>query len=519
MFDFVLENATFGYTKDLFKNISFTLSAGDRVGLVGDNGCGKSTLLKCLVGELQLKEGKIRTPYNKDAIVYIPQELPNDMRGKFFYDYLLEGINAEERDYSSWRVDTVLTDLCPDTTLWYKKLEELSGGYQRLAAIARGVLSDPQVLFIDEPTNYLSIENILALEQWLNNEVKVPYLFVSHDREFLDNCTNRTLLLRNKGLIDKKMPYTNAMTAILQKDEADARQRQLEEAEIERIRKSAEKMRRLGLARQAKIREKRADKKEQNKTEYYVKEKRKLDLDNSQIRSNVMLTVSNFDIFTPDNRFLFRINDFVVLKNDRVALLAPNGTGKTTFIKYLMKSIHEPIEQKNPDGELVQMKFNIHSEIGYFDQQLKVLPDNKTINQAIASIDGVSQQCATKELINAGFPFDVQNKKIGSLSPGERARTMFVYLKVLKSNFFILDEPSNHLDIDGQDDLENALQSGSNTCIFVSHDRRLIENVATRFVTIKNGRLVELYSAEDFFALTKNQPLNSMFYKVKEKKR
>ncbi|GHU01885.1 ABC transporter [Alphaproteobacteria bacterium] len=421
------------------------------------------------------------------------------MAGKTLFQYLLEGISEEERGYSEWKVENLLSDICPDTTLWQKKITELSGGYQRLAAVARGVINDPGLLLIDEPTNYLDLENVIFLEQWLMNEVKMPYLFVSHDREFLDNCTNRTLTLRKGQVIDHRLPYSQSKEAILVKDEADAVQRNLEETEIARIRESIKRLRVFGQGRKARIMGRRADKMERNKTDVYVEDNRKLSLSQEEIRANTMLSIENYPVTTPSGVLLFTVRNLHISRNDRAVLLGQNGAGKTMFINHIMRAAAEPTDIKNNKGERTLLRFNPQIKIGYFDQQLESLDQDRSISEVVNRIEGVTKNKAAGELVAAGFPFAIQNKKVAQLSPGEKARIMFLKLKLEKANFFVLDEPSNHLDIEGQEELEAELQSDRNSCIFISHDRRLVENTANRFLMIKCGVLTEISEPDVFY--------------------
>ena len=237
------DKITFGYTGiPLFKPVSFSVNEGDRIGLVGDNGAGKSTLFKCLLGIEKPYEGQIIVSKNTGKIAYVPQNLPEDLHEKTFTQYLLEGIPAEERDYSAWKVEIALNEMNVPQEIRDFPLAHLSGGWQRIALITRAFMNEPNLILMDEPTNYLDLEKIFKLENLLLNVVKSSYIVISHDRKFLDKCTNRTLHLRGGQIISYKVPYSHARTCLLEEDLAAMKARENEEAEIERIRAAAKRI-------------------------------------------------------------------------------------------------------------------------------------------------------------------------------------------------------------------------------------------------------------------------------------
>ena len=496
------EKITFGYTdKPLFNKASFSVNEGDRIGLVGDNGAGKSTLFKCLLGIEKTYEGQIVISRNVDKIAYIPQSLPTDLKEKTFYDYLLEAIPVDERDYSGWKVDVAMEDIGVPQEIKFLPLAHLSGGWQRMALIARAILDEPSLMLMDEPTNYLDLEKIFKLENLLLNIIKIPYIVISHDRKFLDKCTNKTMHLRDGQIICHKVPYSHARTCLLEEDLAAAKARENEEAEIERIRAAAKRIhiwsagRNPDMDKRAKAMYTRANQLEAKKTEVYVATKREIDFNPDDIRPKVLLRINNYQVVAPDGRALFKIPEMNVKKGDRVAILATNGVGKTQMLEALMRAYKEPVvDSKNN----IEMRFNPQVNIGYFDQHMAHLPLNKTITDYIQSLGKTTPE-ATKLLVNAGFPYKNHTQKISELSQGEKARLAFLALKVGKFNFFIMDEPTNHIDIDGQEKFEDAVISEGHTCIFVSHDRYMMEQVANKYYQVKKGTLVPVDSVEPFY--------------------
>ena len=494
-----LENATLRYdSKPLFKDANLLLNEGDRVGLVGDNGCGKTSLLRCIMGEERLNSGKILISRGVRKIGYVPQTLPTNLGNRVLYDYLLTALPKEERDYSYWKVDATLDELGVPCELRDKKLVHLSGGWQRFALIAYASLAEPDLLLFDEPTNYLDLGKIFRLEKWFNEVVKVPYIVVSHDRTFLDNCTKKTIHLRDGKLIFHNLPYTRSREALLNEDLSAARARQLEEKEIARIRAAAKRIhiwsngRNPDMERRSKAIAHTADRLEAKKTEVYIAPKREISFIQENIRSNILLTVQNISVNSPDGKQLFRIPELYIGRGDRVALLGMNGAGKTQLLKMLVRAMNNPVSDHQAQ---VALKFNPQVRLGYFDQHMSNIPTNISVSDYITEIVGSSQD-AIKQLVVAGFPYDKQRVSIGTLSQGEKARLAFLGLKLGRYNFFIMDEPTNHIDLDGQEKFEDALIDQAHTCLFVSHDRYMVDNIATRYLQIENGVLKEISSSD-----------------------
>jgi ATPase subunit of ABC transporter with duplicated ATPase domains len=504
------ENITFGHTgTPLFANISFTVNEGDRIGLVGDNGAGKSTLFKCLLGRETLQSGQITIARTVGNISYVPQTLPDDLADKTFRQYLTESLPADERTYSDWKVDVSMAELAVPAAIRDLPLKNLSGGWQRMAMIGRATMDDPDLLLLDEPTNYLELGKIFQLERWLGQVVTAPYITISHDRMFLDNCTTSTMHLRGGRLYTHRLPYSRAKAELLREDLAAAKARALEEAEIARLHAAATRLhiwsggRNDKMEKRAKAMHHRADQLADKKTAVYTAHKRDIDFDAQSTRPNLLLNIKNAAIHTPDHRLLFNIPDLTVEKGDRVAILALNGAGKTQFLTALKRAYHEPVIDR---ASGILMRFNPQVNIGYFQQHMADLPLSNSISEYIQSL-GLSSPDAIKLLINAGFPYNAHNQKITSLSEGEKARLSFLALKAGRHNFFLMDEPTNHIDIDGQEKFENAVIDEGHTCIFVSHDRYIIENIASKFYQVHNGTLQHVSSYAQFYQTATRQLL------------
>ncbi|MBQ8660269.1 MAG: ABC-F family ATP-binding cassette domain-containing protein [Alphaproteobacteria bacterium] len=490
----------------LFENVSFAINEGDHIGLIGNNGCGKSTLLKAIMGELELSKGSIQKQRGI-KIGYIAQSVPERFENMTLYEVLEDAIPPAEREYSQYKVDMALEALGAEKEIYDCKMFQLSGGWRRLALIARTNLDDPDLLILDEPTNHLDVGKIMHLENWLKDTVFVPYLVVSHDRQFLDNCTDKTLIMRAGKVHSYKYSITRAKELLAEDDFANARERKERQKEIDRLAQTAKQFKIKGqahgserLSRVAKTLESRIEKMEEALPDVHQEKDRNIALGRNELEYNKpVLKISNLDVKTPTDQFLFHIDNLSFSKGERAAILGLNGTGKSVFIRELMKAYDSG--KKSPFGGSTQdpIYFNPQVVVGYVDQELTILPPEENLQDFIQGRFSLDRTRAIRELVQAGFSINEQEAKIKTLSFGQKVRMAFLLLKNEQPNFYIMDEPTNHLDIDGQERLEKAILERDNPCVLVSHDRRLISNVANSFYVIENARLKRLNSAEEFF--------------------
>ena len=496
-----VENAEFFYgAARVFEHVSFQLDDA-RTALVGENGAGKSTLIKCLLGELELIDGQIVKSRGL-KIGYVPQDVPDGLADKPVRE-VLEGALTLTDGSEDWKVDVLLDEIGVSYETAQLPFGSLSGGWQRLMLIAAAArLSEPDLLILDEPTNHLDLSNINTLETWLEEGPKRPMLIVSHDREFLQRSTTRTLFLRADGAHSFATPFVQAREALLERDTADARRRQLEGKEIERLEKVAARYRVWGVKndkfdKRAKATEKRIDRIEAERTEAYVARERRLDLHDGAMDAKIALRVQNYAVKTPDGaRTLFTIDRLAVAAGDRIALLGVNGSGKSTLLNALAAAFDPELEHY--DGQ-APLRFNPQARLVYFDQRMVDLPLKQSLIDYVCAAEGATIRESNALLAKAGFPHARIQGPIGNLSHGERARLVFLRLKLAKPNLYLLDEPTNHLDIEGQEDLEAQLEAADVACLFVSHDRYFTRTAATRFLEIRKGKLVEVEGPEAFF--------------------
>lgn len=496
-----LEKLGFAYTETMFSGVTMNIAENHRVGVVGNNGAGKSTLLKCITGELEPTEGAVVKPKGMRFGV-IEQDIPPGLRDKTLYDVLAEAIPAEMRDYNTWKVDVALDTFKAPLVMHQKLVKELSGGWQRLALIARAWMGEPDALLLDEPTNHLDLEKIVLLEQWLNEQVRdTPVVCISHDRRFLDNCTNTTLFLRPVRSVSYPQPFSRAKESLAVDDASAAAQREKELKEVERLEKSAHELKLTGAnfhsdsasKKSAQI-AKRADDLRSQVHENQVEVRREIKLPNSGVHAKHLIEMRNIKVTAPDGRELVSIGKLDIAQEDRIVLLGLNGTGKSTLVRLIHQAFSNRERSRN-EGILITPT----AKLGYVDQHLSTLPLDLTMSEYIAGEFQMPRQSVIARLIAAGFAFDRQDTVIKKLSHGERSRLYLLSLRLLEPNFYIMDEPTNHLDIDGQEQLESEILRNGAACVLVSHDRSFVANLGTRFLVIDSGKLVEIQDPQVFY--------------------
>jgi len=488
----------YGSTK-VFENVSFQLDDA-KTALVGDNGAGKSTLLKCLLGELQLMDGAIIRSRGLH-IGYVPQEIPADYAERTVREVLERRLPNQDGS-EDWKVDVLLDEVGVSYEAAQRPFRTLSGGWQRLMLIAAEArLTEPNLLILDEPTNHLDIANINTLERWVSEDWRMPMLIVSHDREFLNRMTDRTIFLRKDGAHSFNAVFTAAREELIRRDVANAKARELEEKEVDRLKAMAARYKAWGVLnskfhKRMKSTEKRIDKLQAERTQAYSAKKRELHFNDSEVDAKIALRIENRVITIPDgSRALFKIDKLTVASGDRIAILGVNGAGKSMMLGALERAF--ATQAQHYDGQ-APVRYNPGARLAYFDQRMQALPLDTSLIEYLSS----SQKTDTgmvAMLAKAGFPFTRIKGPIRALSFGERSRLMFLKMRLDQPNFYLLDEPTNHLDIEGQEDLEAQLEEADVTCLFVSHDRYFTRTAATRFMEIKKNKLVEVEDAEDFF--------------------
>lgn len=481
----------------LFENLSFSISKGDRIGLVAANGVGKTTLLNCLSGNIDPTFGEI-TRARGLRVGHVKQNPQPEALCSTFYDWVLSALPPDQAEYESWRVDVVLDDLAVPAELHHKQLSVLSGGWQRTALLAAAWVQEPDVLLLDEPTNHLDLKRIALLQDWLGALPReIPVLVISHDRAFLDATTNRTLFLRPDNSQIFPLPFSKARAALSEADAADERRFANDMNKANQLRKQAAKLKNIGINsgsdllvnKTKQLRERAQQIEAKAKPAHQEMGAGDIQLTNSGTHAKALITVPKIDVVTPDGRLLYRTDTMWINQGDRVVLLGANGTGKTSLIKL----VHQALIGKDSP-----IRYAPSTVLGYSDQHLSQLNCDDTPMNAIATAFDVGDQRARALLAAAGMRFQMQDAKIGSLSGGQKSRLAMLILRLQNPNFYLLDEPTNHLDIDGQETLENELKCHGATCLIVSHDRSFLRAVGNRFWLIQGKKIIEVDSPEGF---------------------
>lgn len=461
--------------KFLFEDASFGVQEGDKIGIVGINGTGKSTLLKMIAGKEETDEGQI-VRQNGKKTAYLPQnpEFPKDAD---LAEYAFTG-NPD----MDWKVQSNLTRL--GITDYKEKIDALSGGQRRKAALAKILAEDVDILLLDEPTNHLDEEMIIWLEEYLRNYRGVV-MMVTHDRYFLDRVTNRILEVDQGKIYGYEAGYSGFLELKAQREEM--------ELASERKRKSVLRMelewaRRGCRARSTKQRA-RLERLEALKNGKAPETARSVDVARISTRMGKKTIELHHISKGYGDRTLIRDLDYIVLRDQRLGIVGPNGCGKSTLLKMIAG-------KTAPDAGEIEIGETIR--IGYFAQEV---PDMDTSVRVIDYIRDFGEYVQTEEgRISASamlerflFTPDMQYTPVEKLSGGEKRRLYLLSVLMQGANVLLLDEPSNDLDIATVTILEDYLNSFDGIVIAVSHDRYFLDNVADRIFELDGQGNVKQY--------------------------
>ncbi|HGJ3479153.1 TPA: ABC-F family ATP-binding cassette domain-containing protein [Streptococcus pneumoniae] len=505
----------------LFDNINLQVDERDRIALVGKNGAGKSTLLKILVGEEEPTSGEINK--KKDiSLSYLAQDsrfesentiydemlhVFNDLRrterqlrqmelemgeksgedlDKLMSDYDRLSENFRQAGGFTYEADirAILNGFKFDESMWQMKIAELSGGQNTRLALAKMLLEKPNLLVLDEPTNHLDIETIAWLENYLVN-YSGALIIVSHDRYFLDKVATITLDLTKHSLDRYVGNYSRFVELKEQKLATEAKNYEKQQKEIASLEDFVNRnLVRASTTKRAQSRRKQLEKMERLDKPEAGKKAANMTFQSEKTSGNVVLTVENTAIGY-DGEVLSQPINLDLRKMNAVAIVGPNGIGKSTFIKSIVDQIPFIKGEK---------RFGANVEVGYYDQtQSKLTPSNTVLDELWNDFKLTPEVEIRNRLGAFLFSGDDVKKSVGMLSGGEKARLLLAKLSMENNNFLILDEPTNHLDIDSKEVLENALIDFDGTLLFVSHDRYFINRVATHVLELsENGSTLDL---------------------------
>ncbi|WP_029009591.1 ATP-binding cassette domain-containing protein [Azospirillum halopraeferens] len=470
-------SVTFG-GRPLFEGVDVAVGRGDKACLVGRNGSGKSTLMKVLAGMVAADGGE-RFVQPGARIAYLPQE-PDFTGFASVHDYVAAGLPETERD-EAHRVDAVLDRLQIDGGL---APASLSGGEARRAALARTLVGNPDVMLLDEPTNHLDLPTI----EWLESELQAfrgGLLLISHDRAFLNHLARRTLWLDRGGLRVSDKPFARFeewQAEVFAADEAASHKLDRKiEGEMKWLREGISARRTRNMGRVRALLQLRTDRAERIKGGQQAK----LAISEAERGGRLVIEAERiaktFD--TPDGpRPIVRDFSTRILRGDRIGVIGPNGAGKSTLLKMLTG-------QMEPDSGVIRLGTSL--EIAYFDQRRATLDPEDTVRHVLCPYGGDRVVVNGESRHVAGymkdFLFDTRqlDSPVKALSGGERNRLILARLFARPSNLMILDEPTNDLDMDTLDLLEEVLGDYQGTLLLVSHDRDFLDRLVTSTIALE----------------------------------
>ena len=530
-------------SQEVFENVTFTINEKDKIALVGRNGCGKTTLIKCLMGELNLDSGtisKTRTStigmlsqvvFENEAATI--QEIMDEVVAPIYqlqaqleaaqhalsYDTsekayaTLERLTNEFENLGGYTIHSemmnVLTQFGFTEADLNRSINTFSGGQKTRIGFAKLLLSKPDLLFLDEPTNHLDLPTIQWLEGYLKKYDKALVL-VSHDRMFLDRIVDQVYEIEYAQLTCYKGNYTSFVEQKKKNFELQSKRYAIQQKEIQRLEALIEKFRyKATKAAFAQSKIKYLDRLDRIEDPRKSDDKQfKAEFSCARQGGKTVVEIDQLTVGYDQPLFTWSTN---ILKGQRIALIGPNGCGKSTFLKTLIGKL-EPLSGSFLLGHQI--------DIGYFDQANAQLSSNKTVLDELWDDYPMMSQTEIRTVLGRFlFSADDVFKSVSSCSGGEKVRLALAKLMLEKGNFLILDEPTNHLDIVGKETLEECLMNYPGTILFVSHDRYFIEKIATTIASIENGSvtLVEKFAINP--GNSKNTKEKEETKKVEEKPR
>ncbi|HIU64423.1 MAG TPA: ATP-binding cassette domain-containing protein [Candidatus Avacidaminococcus intestinavium] len=511
---------------EIFRDVSFMLENGEKVGLVGVNGGGKSTLLKCLLAPETIDAGSIRFEHGT-RIGYVEQGFGNLQEGTL-WEYLLkageeilllrdkiatlekklaqattqteelEGVLAEYAGISSLyehvdgynyeqRIKIILNGLKFTEEEWQRPVTWFSGGQKTRILLAAALVQEPDLLILDEPTNHLDIGMTEWLEEYLK-KFRGTVLLVSHDRYFLNNVVTKVLEMQNKQLQIFKGNYD---AYLAQKEIQFATETAAYAAQQEHIAKTEEYIRRFKAGIKSKMargRQSHLDRLERL-DKPYVREEFGLRLPPATESAERVIVLENLSVGYANVPLVTDIN-LVCRRKEKIALLGANGSGKSTLLKTILGEL-APLTGRVQIGKRVQ--------IGYFSQSYERLNPEETVLDNFLIEYGLTDEETRSLLGGMLFTGEMVLKQIKTLSGGQKARLVLLKLVLDGANLLILDEPTNHLDIAARETVEEALAAFDGTILLVSHDRYFISEIAGRIWEITNGKVQDYHGDYNYY--------------------
>ena len=519
----------------LFENISFKLTPGNRVGLIGKNGAGKSTLLKILSGEQEYDTGDMAKDKHV-TIGYLKQDIDfvdgntileeayqaftklkriefeleqlnleiadrSDYESKA-YQELLENVSTLQEQYEihggyTYKGDTekVLQGLGFQREDFDKKTETFSGGWRMRIELAKLLLQQNDILLLDEPTNHLDIESIIWLESFLQ-KFSGAVLLVSHDKMFLDNVTNRTIEISLGRLYDYNKPYSKFLELRKEQREQQLAAQKNQQKHIEHTEKLIEKFRaKANKATMAQSLIKKLDKIDRIEVDEQDNAVMSLSFPVSVNPGKVIVELEQLSKSYGDKKVLSNV-DLLLERNSKTAFVGQNGQGKSTLAKIIVDEI-------SYEGHL---KLGHNVQIGYFAQnQAEYLDGNITVEETMINAADEKTRTKVRDILGAFlFRGDDVDKKVKVLSGGERNRLALAKMILQPFNVLVMDEPTNHLDIASKNVLKEALKRFEGTLILISHDRDFLQGLTNKVFEFKNHQIKEYLGDIDDYLKERN---------------
>lgn len=507
-------NKSYGFN-NVLNNLSFDVKTNERIALIGSNGCGKTTTLKIIMGIESYDSGNIsiRKESKIGYLTQMPPKEDDNVSAKSVYlrgvqelidlenkiSDFVENMSSNEKDiklldklqeefrisggYSlKEKIEKIRNGFKITNELLYREYNKLSGGEKTLINLASIILSNPDILLLDEPTNHLDIDTLEWFEEYLSS-YNGTVVIISHDRYFLDRTVNKIIEIENGNANIYHGNYSYYLKESEKRLMIEFQNYKNQQKEIKALKEAIERYKVWGAKsdnpmffRRAKAIETRLEKMEvieKPKT----KSELRINLNVEDRTSNRVMVISNLDLKI-GNKELLRNSHMEVYYKERVCLMGKNGAGKTTLIKNILNNTHDNI------------KLGTNIKIGYIPQEIRFDNEDLTIYEHMRKIFVGSESELRSKLNQFYFTADNIDKKVKNLSGGEKVRLKLLELILKNANFLILDEPTNHIDIDTREILEESLLAYDGTILFISHDRYFINKIATKIVMIENKEMI-----------------------------
>lgn len=507
-------NKSYGFN-NVLNNLSFDVKTNERVALIGSNGCGKTTTLKIIMGIESYDSGNIsiRKESKIGYLTQMPPKEDDNVSAKSVYlrgvqelidlenkiSDFVENMSSNEKDiklldklqeefrisggYSlKEKIEKIRNGFKITNELLDREYNKLSGGEKTLINLASIILSNPDILLLDEPTNHLDIDTLEWFEEYLSS-YNGTVVIISHDRYFLDRTVNKIIEIENGNANIYHGNYSYYLKESEKRLMIEFQNYNNQQKEIKALKEAIERYKVWGAKsdnpmffRRAKAIETRLEKMEvieKPKT----KSELRINLNVEDRTSNRVMVISNLDLKI-GNKELLRNSHMEVYYKERVCLMGKNGAGKTTLIKNILNNTHDNI------------KLGTNIKIGYIPQEIRFDNEDLTIYEHMRKIFVGSESELRSKLNQFYFTADNIDKKVKNLSGGEKVRLKLLELILKNANFLILDEPTNHIDIDTREILEESLLAYDGTILFISHDRYFINKIATKIVMIENKEMI-----------------------------